>query len=286
MRRVQKAGASLRAERRNPGPYARQRLLLDGFVAPAGFLAMTTSAIVAGRLFRIALRSIRATPLGRARGNAAVPRGIVRYCCSIDIALVTSVSSIVPAAVHKLGARSFFSNDLNELRSLAGPIRPIRHRRRALYFYCCLQSLPVFAALQYGRRHNTLCTFACRMDAFLPSAARASRRAAHAPANTDRMYHITYIFNRGATACRRTAGPRFVRRPRGAERPSPLCPQAGRAQSSAASSSSPPSGSARICSAMRPAFWRIAASTRPAMSGFAFRNCLAFSRPWPMRWLS
>ena len=47
-----------------------------------------------------------------------------------------------------------------------------------------------------------------------------------------------------------------------------------------------PSSPARIFSAIRPAFWRIAASIRAAISGFCLRKVLAFSRPWPMRWLS
>ena len=57
---------------------------------------------------------------------------------------------------------------------------------------------------------------------------------------------------------------------------------------SAASSSSPsPSSSpARIFSAMSPAFWRMAVSIFPAMSGLFLRKVLAFSRPWPIRWLS
>src|SRR5215813_13044361 len=45
-------------------------------------------------------------------------------------------------------------------------------------------------------------------------------------------------------------------------------------------------GPARICSAMRPAFCRIAASILAAMSGLLLRKPLAFSRPWPMRWES
>ncbi len=61
-------------------------------------------------------------------------------------------------------------------------------------------------------------------------------------------------------------------------------------QASAASSSSSLSLSvtspARIASAIRPEFWRTAASILAAMSGFSFKNCLAFSRPCPMRWLS
>src|ERR1700730_3055708 len=43
---------------------------------------------------------------------------------------------------------------------------------------------------------------------------------------------------------------------------------------------------ARICSAIRPEFWRIAASIFAVMSGLVLRNALAFSRPWPRRWLS
>ena len=56
--------------------------------------------------------------------------------------------------------------------------------------------------------------------------------------------------------------------------------------SSASSSSSSSFSAARIFSAMRPEFARIAASILLAMSGLALRNTLAFSRPWPMRWQS
>src|SRR5260370_26482730 len=59
----------------------------------------------------------------------------------------------------------------------------------------------------------------------------------------------------------------------------------GRRQPSAASSSLP-AASARIRSAIGPAFCRIAASILAATSGLALRKPLAFSRPWPMRWLS
>src|SRR5215208_5644275 len=36
----------------------------------------------------------------------------------------------------------------------------------------------------------------------------------------------------------------------------------------------------------RPAFWRILPSILAAISGLSFRKVLAFSRPWPRRWLS
>ena len=49
---------------------------------------------------------------------------------------------------------------------------------------------------------------------------------------------------------------------------------------------SSPSSPARMRSAMRPEFCRTAASILAAMSGLALRKFLAFSRPWPMRWLS
>ena len=52
---------------------------------------------------------------------------------------------------------------------------------------------------------------------------------------------------------------------------------------SAASSCSALSSPARILSAMRPAFCRIAVSILAAMSGLPLRKSLAFSRPWPMR---
>jgi hypothetical protein len=53
-----------------------------------------------------------------------------------------------------------------------------------------------------------------------------------------------------------------------------------------AASSCSPSSPARIFSAMRPEFCRMAASIRAAISGFCLRKTLAFSRPCPTRWLS
>jgi hypothetical protein len=47
-------------------------------------------------------------------------------------------------------------------------------------------------------------------------------------------------------------------------------------QPSAASSSPSPSSPARIFSAMSPAFWRMAVSIFPAMSGLFLRKVLAF----------
>jgi len=69
----------------------------------------------------------------------------------------------------------------------------------------------------------------------------------------------------------------FRRGPRRAAYPS---------STASSSSSSRVSSPARIFSAIRPAFWRIATSILPAMSGLPLRKVLAFSRPWPMRWLS
>ena len=68
-------------------------------------------------------------------------------------------------------------------------------------------------------------------------------------------------------------------------------PGLGKSHASAASSGSSPSASrsgepARICSAIRPEFWRIATSIFAVMSGLALRNAFEFSRPWPSRWLS
>ena len=62
----------------------------------------------------------------------------------------------------------------------------------------------------------------------------------------------------------------------------------GKPHSSAGSSpSASRSGEpARICSAIRPEFWRIAISILAVMSGLALRNAFEFSRPWPSRWLS
>jgi hypothetical protein len=87
--------------------------------------------------------------------------------------------------------------------------------------------------------------------------------------------------------------PRFTGRAKaGADHPSsrrlpPPPPDEGFAYPSAPSSSSSLSSlPARICSAIRPEFARIAASILFAMSGLALRKVLAFSRPCPMRWLS
>src|SRR5882757_5235201 len=70
-----------------------------------------------------------------------------------------------------------------------------------------------------------------------------------------------------------------------------LRPKPGKPHASAASSGSSPSASrsgepARICSAIRPEFWRIDASIFAVMSGLALRKAFEFSRPWPRRWLS
>ena len=51
-------------------------------------------------------------------------------------------------------------------------------------------------------------------------------------------------------------------------------------------SASRSAGPARICSAIRPEFCRIAVSILATMSGLALRKAFEFSRPWPSRWLS
>ena len=58
-----------------------------------------------------------------------------------------------------------------------------------------------------------------------------------------------------------------------------------KAYSSAGSSpsASRSAGPARICSAIRPEFWRIEVSILAVMSGLAFKNAFEFSRPWPRR---
>jgi hypothetical protein len=60
----------------------------------------------------------------------------------------------------------------------------------------------------------------------------------------------------------------------------------GRQAYSSSASSSSSFSAARICSARRPEFCRTAASILAAISGLFRRKVLAFSRPWPMRWLS
>jgi hypothetical protein len=67
---------------------------------------------------------------------------------------------------------------------------------------------------------------------------------------------------------------------------SPSSFQASAAASSSSSLSLSSTSPAMMASAIRPEFWRTAASILAAMSGFSFKNCLAFSRPCPMRWLS
>ncbi len=56
------------------------------------------------------------------------------------------------------------------------------------------------------------------------------------------------------------------------------------AASSISSSRPPGPPLSRNFSAISPAFWRSAVSISFAVSGLSFKNCLAFSRPWPMRW--
>ncbi len=64
----------------------------------------------------------------------------------------------------------------------------------------------------------------------------------------------------------------------------------GAAPSAQSSPASPPSSSgppfSRNFSAISPALARIAFSIWSAISGLSRRNALAFSRPWPRRWLS
>ena len=59
-----------------------------------------------------------------------------------------------------------------------------------------------------------------------------------------------------------------------------------RSQSSASASDSSSSSPTRIFSPISPEFCRTAASMAAATSGLLRRKVLAFSRPWPMRWLS
>ena len=90
-------------------------------------------------------------------------------------------------------------------------------------------------------------------------------------------------------SCRTCAGSSFLKVTPFSRRPAPdgsvaTTPSGGPSsfQASAASSSSlslSPVSPAMIASAIRPAFWRTAASILLAMSGFSLRNCLAFSRP-------
>ena len=68
-------------------------------------------------------------------------------------------------------------------------------------------------------------------------------------------------------------------------------PRPEKKERSYSSAGSSPSASrsgepARICSAIRPEFWRIAASILAVMSGLALRKAFEFSRPWPSLWLS
>ena len=100
----------------------------------------------------------------------------------------------------------------------------------------------------------------------------------------------------GNGSCRTCAGSSLMKAMPSSRRPAPdgsvvTTPSGSPSsfQASAASSSSlslSPVSPAMIASAIRPAFWRTAASILFAISGFSLRNCLAFSRPWPMRWLS
>ena len=92
----------------------------------------------------------------------------------------------------------------------------------------------------------------------------------------------------GSGSCRTCAGSSPVKATSSLRRPAPdgsvvTTPSGSPSsfQASAASSSSSLSSAspAMIASAIRPAFWRTAASILLAMSGFSLRNCLAFSRP-------
>ena len=100
----------------------------------------------------------------------------------------------------------------------------------------------------------------------------------------------------GNGSCRTCAGSSLLKVTPSGRRPAPdgsvVTTPSGSPSSFQASAASSSSLSlslvspAMIASAIRPAFWRTAASILFAISGFSLRNCLAFSRPWPMRWLS
>ncbi len=99
----------------------------------------------------------------------------------------------------------------------------------------------------------------------------------------------------GNSSCRTCAGSSLVKAMPSSRSPAPDgsvvttpsgSPSSFQASAASSSSSLSLSSPAMIASAIKPAFWRTAVSILLAMSGFSLRNCLAFSRPWPMRWLS
>ena len=94
--------------------------------------------------------------------------------------------------------------------------------------------------------------------------------------------HLRRVFAPGGCALLAKTGSGRQRRYNAAGSPSSFQASAASSSSLSLSAISP----AMIASAISPAFWRTAASILLAMSGFSLRNCLAFSRPWPMRWLS
>src|SRR5262245_42027507 len=140
-------------------------------------------------------------------------------------------------------------------------------------FGCLLLALAVFALPFAG-------------PAFLGSAAFGPARDSAVPVVSTSWVGVGKA---GGGSDRSCAGASLWKALPASRRPAPggsvaTTPSGGPAsfQASAASSSSlslSPSSPAMIASAIRPAFWRTAASILLATSGFSLRNCLAFSRP-------
>ena len=132
-----------------------------------------------------------------------------------------------------------------------------------------------------------------KLDGNQPRSARPAVTDAARARNIRRQDQTRHALITSYTQTKRALKTSATQRP---QRPSvtfqALTPETSRIRSLYSSSSgSSPSASrsgepARICSAIRPEFWRIAVSILAAMSGLALRNAFEFSRPWPSRWLS
>jgi hypothetical protein len=149
----------------------------------------------------------------------------------------------------------------------------------ALAFGCLLLALAVFALPFAGPAFLGSAAFGPARDSAIPLVSTSWVGLGKAGSGSDRSCAGGSLWKAVPASRRPAPDGSVVTTPSG----SPASFQASAASSSSLSLSLSlslsPSSPAMIASAIRPAFWRTAASILPATSGFSLRNCLAFSRP-------
>ena len=138
-------------------------------------------------------------------------------------------------------------------------------------FGCLLLALAVFALPFAGPAFLGSAAFGPARDSAVPVVSTSWVGVGKAGGGSDRSCAGASLWKALPASRRPAPGGSVATTPSGG----PASFQASAASSSSLSLSSP----AMIASAIRPAFWRTAASILLATSGFSLRNCLAFSRP-------